>query len=106
MIRRHLKTLRLGLMALDWASATAIVLLASIVRFGDGQWMQIWHGLGLDIRVVAALFGVAWVSALWYQGLYTRTSRSPRMRSLSSPTGRRTGPTASREQPLELRAVK
>ena len=75
MIRRHLKTLRLGLVALDWASATAIVLLASIVRFGDGQWMQIWHGLGLDIRVVAALFGVAWVSALWYQGLYTLRSR-------------------------------
>ena len=67
--------LRLGLMAADWASATAVFLLASIARFGDGEWMAIWQRLGLDIRVVAALFGFAWVAALWFRGLYQLRTR-------------------------------
>lgn len=67
--------LRLGLVAADWASATGVFLLASIARFGDGEWLGIWQGLGLDIRVVAALFGLAWVSALWYRGLYQLRTR-------------------------------
>jgi len=67
--------LRLGLMAADWASAAAVFLLASIARFGDGEWMDIWQRLGLDIRVVAALFGLAWVAALWFRGLYQLRTR-------------------------------
>jgi exopolysaccharide biosynthesis polyprenyl glycosylphosphotransferase len=67
--------LRLGLMAADGASATAVFLLASIARFGDGEWMGIWQGIGLDIRVVAAIFGLAWVAALWYRGLYQLRTR-------------------------------
>jgi len=67
--------LRLGLMAADWASATAVFLLASIARFGGGEWMDIWQRLGLDIRVVAALFGLAWVAALWFRGLYQLRTR-------------------------------
>jgi exopolysaccharide biosynthesis polyprenyl glycosylphosphotransferase len=74
-IRRHLKTLRLGLMAADVASATAVFLLASIARFGDGESMEIWQGIGLDIRLVAALFGLVWVAALWYRGLYRLRTR-------------------------------
>jgi exopolysaccharide biosynthesis polyprenyl glycosylphosphotransferase len=74
-IRRHMMALRLGLVAADGASATAVFLLASIARFGDGQSMEIWQGLGLDIRVVAVLFGLAWVAALWYRGLYQLRSR-------------------------------
>jgi exopolysaccharide biosynthesis polyprenyl glycosylphosphotransferase len=74
-IRRHLMALRLGLMAADGASATVVFLLVSIVRFGDGEWMEIWGRIGLDIRLVAALYGTAWVGALWYQGLYRLRSR-------------------------------
>jgi len=74
-IRRHLMALRLGLLAADWASATAVLLLASRLRFGDGEWLQIWRRIGLDIRVVAAIFGLAWVAALWYRGLYRLRSR-------------------------------
>lgn len=50
-----LETLGLGLVTPDWASAMAVVLLASIIRFGGGEWMQIWQRLRLEIRVVAAL---------------------------------------------------
>ena len=67
--------LRLGLMAADWASATVVFLLASLARFGDGEWMDIWRRIGLDIRVVAALFGLAWVAALWFRGLYQLRTR-------------------------------
>src|ERR1035437_2676319 len=67
--------LRLGLVAADGASATSVFLLASIARFGDGQSIEIWQGLGLDIRVVAVLFGLAWVAALWYRGLYQLRNR-------------------------------
>ncbi len=67
--------LRLGLMAADAASATAVFLLASIVRFGDGEWMEIWQRIGLDIRLVAVPFGLTWVAALWYRGLYQLRTR-------------------------------
>jgi len=74
-IRRHLMALRLGLIAADWASATAVLLLVSLARFGDGEWLDIWRRLGLDIRIVATLYGLAWVAALWYQGLYQLRTR-------------------------------
>ena len=75
MIRRHLMALRLGLIASDWASATVVLLLASLARYGDGEWLEIWRRSGLDIRLVAALFGLAWVAALWYRGLYQLGTR-------------------------------
>jgi exopolysaccharide biosynthesis polyprenyl glycosylphosphotransferase len=67
--------LRLGLMLVDGMSAALVFLLASIARFGDGQWMEIWRGLGFDIRMVAAVFGITWVVALWYRGLYHLRTR-------------------------------
>ena len=67
--------LRLGLMVADGASATVVFLLVSRIRFGDGQWLGIWQQLGIDIRLAAALFGVAWVVALWYRGLYRLRAR-------------------------------
>ena len=67
--------LRLGLMAADGASATAVFLLVSLVRFGDGQWLAIWQQFGIDIRLAAVLFGVVWVAALWYRGLYRLRAR-------------------------------
>ncbi len=75
MIRRHLMALRLGLMAADGASATLVFLVVSRVRFGDGQWLGIWQGFGIDIRLAAVLFGIVWVVALWYRGLYRLRAR-------------------------------
>jgi exopolysaccharide biosynthesis polyprenyl glycosylphosphotransferase len=62
--------LRLALMLGDGVSAVLVFLFASLIRFGDGEAAGFWQRLGIDIRLAAALFGVAWVSALWSQGLY------------------------------------
>jgi exopolysaccharide biosynthesis polyprenyl glycosylphosphotransferase len=62
--------LRVALMLGDGVTAAAVFLLISFVRFGDGAWMTFWSRTGIDIRVAAILFGVAWVLALWYHGLY------------------------------------
>ena len=70
MIRRHLMALRLALMLGDGIIAVLVFLLVSLVRFGDGEAGEFWRRLGIDIRVAAILFGIAWVSALWSMGLY------------------------------------
>ena len=70
MIRRHMMALRLGLIVADGASATAVFLLVSIIRFGDGAGLATWDRLGIDVRLAAILFGIAWVVALWVEGLY------------------------------------
>jgi exopolysaccharide biosynthesis polyprenyl glycosylphosphotransferase len=75
MIRRHLLMLKLALMAADGVSATVVFVLVSFVRFGDGDVTQLWRLIGIDARVAAVLFGVAWVSALWYLGLYRMRAR-------------------------------
>jgi exopolysaccharide biosynthesis polyprenyl glycosylphosphotransferase len=67
--------LRLGLMVADGVSAMFVFLLVSLARFGDGQWLGIWQQLGIDIRLAAALFGIGWVVALWYHGLYRLRAR-------------------------------
>jgi exopolysaccharide biosynthesis polyprenyl glycosylphosphotransferase len=67
--------LRLGLMVADGASATIVFLLVSLARFGDGQWLGIWQQFGIDIRLAAILFGLVWVGALWYRGLYRLRAR-------------------------------
>ncbi len=75
MIRRHLMALRLALMLADGITAVLVFLVVSLVRFGDGEAAEIWERLGIDIRLAAALFGVAWVSALWSMGLYRLRAR-------------------------------
>lgn len=70
MIRRHLMALRLALMFADGVTAVLVFLLVSLIRFGDGEAAEFWRRLGIDIRVAAALFGVAWLVALWSGGLY------------------------------------
>lgn len=68
MIRRHLIALRLALMLGDGVSAALVFLLVSLIRFNDSEGF--WRHLGMDVRVAAILFGIAWVSALWFMGLY------------------------------------
>ena len=70
MIRRHMAALRLVLMLADGVAAALVLLLVSLIRFGDGDITEVWRGYGIDIRVGAAVFGVIWVAALWYEGLY------------------------------------
>jgi len=67
--------LRLGLMAADGASATALFLLVSLARFGDGEWIEFWNRLRIDIRFAAVVFGIVWVAALWYRGMYRLGNR-------------------------------
>jgi exopolysaccharide biosynthesis polyprenyl glycosylphosphotransferase len=70
MIRRHLMVLRLGLVVVDALSAALVFALVSLVRFGDGDSVELWSQIGIDIRVAAALFGISWVAGLWLLGLY------------------------------------
>jgi exopolysaccharide biosynthesis polyprenyl glycosylphosphotransferase len=70
MIRRYLMTLRLALMLGDGVSAAAVFLIVSFIRFGDDAWMIFWSRTGFDIRLAAIVFGIGWVVALWYHGLY------------------------------------
>jgi exopolysaccharide biosynthesis polyprenyl glycosylphosphotransferase len=67
--------LRIGLMLADGGTATFVFLAVSVARFGDGEWMAIWSRIGLDIKVVAVLFGLTWMSALWLVGLYRLRTR-------------------------------
>jgi exopolysaccharide biosynthesis polyprenyl glycosylphosphotransferase len=75
MIRRHMAALRFILMIADGIAAALVLLLVSLVRFGDGEVTDVWRGYGIDIRVGAAVFGVVWVAALWYEGLYRPWAR-------------------------------
>jgi len=70
MVRRHITALRLGLMSADAISAFGVFILVSILRFGPTNWEAYWASLGLDGRVVAALYGVGWITVLWLFGLY------------------------------------
>jgi len=67
--------LRIALMLGDAVSAVLIFLFVSFLRFGDGVSADLWRQVGVDIRLAAALFGLAWVTALWYLGLYALRAR-------------------------------
>jgi exopolysaccharide biosynthesis polyprenyl glycosylphosphotransferase len=75
MIRRHLLMLKLALMAADGVSATGVFVLVSFVRFGDGDVTELWRSMGIDVRIAAVLFGIGWVGALWFLGLYRMRER-------------------------------
>lgn len=62
--------LRLGLMIVDALSAALVFVLMSLVRYGDGDAAELWRQIGIDIRVGAGVWAVAWVVALWSLGLY------------------------------------
>jgi exopolysaccharide biosynthesis polyprenyl glycosylphosphotransferase len=70
MIRRHLMTLRLALMLGDGITAAFVFLVLSYIRFGSEAWMAFWTRTGIDLRLAAIIFGIGWVLALWYHGLY------------------------------------
>jgi exopolysaccharide biosynthesis polyprenyl glycosylphosphotransferase len=75
MIRRHLMALRIGLMLGDGASAVAVFLIVSLVRFRDGVASALWGDVGIDIRLAALVFALTWVIVLWSRGLYRLSVR-------------------------------
>jgi exopolysaccharide biosynthesis polyprenyl glycosylphosphotransferase len=69
-IRRHLAALRLLFMAADGLTAAGLFVAVSIVRFGSEAWQPTWVAAGIDGRLLAVAYGVAWVAATWLLGLY------------------------------------
>ncbi|MBA3688139.1 MAG: sugar transferase [Chloroflexi bacterium] len=61
----------------DWAAAALAFFAVSFVRFGDGQWIEFWQRLRIDISEAAFLFGLIWTFALWSQGLYAHRTKWP-----------------------------
>lgn len=75
MIRRHTTTLRLALMAADAASAVALFVVVSIIRFGLERWSSAWTDVGVDPIPLAAAFAATWTTILWVLGLYRLRAR-------------------------------
>jgi exopolysaccharide biosynthesis polyprenyl glycosylphosphotransferase len=67
--------LRVGLMLGDGATAVAVFLAVSALRFGDGDTRALWRAIGIDLWFAAALFAVTWVAVLWASGLYRLSVR-------------------------------
>lgn len=70
MVRRHLFALRLLLLTADAIVAALVFLTVRAVRLGDEEWTTMWGALGIDARLGALVYAVAWVTALWFLGLY------------------------------------
>ena len=81
MIRRHLMTLRVGLMLADYVLAVAVFWLVAAVRFGDGAS---WRAAGIDQTLGAFVFAGLWVTVMWASGplpaqrALARLDRGPR----------------------------
>src|SRR5436190_24185233 len=75
MIRRYITPLRLALMAADALSAVAVFFAISVLRFGPDNWKQVWDAVGVDARLLAAGYGLAWTVILWLFGLYRLRAR-------------------------------
>jgi exopolysaccharide biosynthesis polyprenyl glycosylphosphotransferase len=74
MIRRHLTALKLGLLAIDAASALAVFVAVSWIRLGS-DWRNDWRIVGVDPIALASLWAVVWVTALWLMDLYRLRAR-------------------------------
>lgn len=70
MIRRHVTALRLLFIAVDGLTAAGLFAVVSILRFGSNDWLTSWTAAGVDGRVLAVAYGIAWVGATWVLGLY------------------------------------
>ncbi len=70
MIRRHVRLLRLGLVAADALSAFLLFVLVVGLRFDYLDPAANWDVLGVDPAQLAAAYGVLWVASLWIVGLY------------------------------------
>jgi len=74
MIRRHATALRLSMAAVDFATAVAVFIGVSMVRFGT-EWRAAWEAAAGNPWLLAASYGVGWVAILWLLGLYRLRAR-------------------------------
>jgi exopolysaccharide biosynthesis polyprenyl glycosylphosphotransferase len=74
MIRRHVTTLRLAMMAADGLSALVLFVLVSRVRFG-ADWADPWLRAGIDPWLAAFAYAAGWVATLWLTDLYLLRAR-------------------------------
>ncbi len=70
LVRRHLFVLRLMLLAADAVMAAVFFLLLGNLRFGDAAWTTMWQALGMSDIAGALFYAAAWVTILWFLGLY------------------------------------
>ena len=74
MLRRHASGFRALLMLADAGLAFALLVVLSVLRFGE-NWLGIWRPLLEQPALVAVGYSLAWVAILWLQGLYRPRSR-------------------------------
>ena len=74
MLRRHAFGFRTLLMAADGLLAITLLVALSILRFGD-TWLTIWRPILDQPAIFALAYAVAWVVALWFNGLYRPRAR-------------------------------
>lgn len=69
LIRRHLFALSLALLVADAGVAALLFLTTRYVRFGETE-PSLWTALNVDLRIGLVLYAAAWVTTLWFLGLY------------------------------------
>jgi exopolysaccharide biosynthesis polyprenyl glycosylphosphotransferase len=74
MLRRHASGFRALLMLADGGLSIVLLVVLSLVRFGD-DWLGVWRPLLDQPAVVALGYAAAWVITLWLQGLYRPRAR-------------------------------
>ncbi|MEP7159281.1 MAG: sugar transferase [Chloroflexota bacterium] len=74
MVRRHTTALRASLMAADFLVATALFVLASMLRYG-AEWEGAWRRIGPDPWVAATGYGAGWLTLVLTNGLYRIRAR-------------------------------
>jgi exopolysaccharide biosynthesis polyprenyl glycosylphosphotransferase len=74
MLRRHASGFRTLLMVADGLLAIALLILVSVIRFGD-IWLTVWRPVVEQPVILAIGYAAAWVGALGFQGLYQPRAR-------------------------------
>ena len=74
MLRRHAFGFRTLLMLADAGLAILLLVVLSIARFGD-QWLATWRPVLEQPVVFAVGYALAWVTVLWFHGLYRPRAR-------------------------------
>lgn len=75
MIRRHATGFRALLMAFDAGLTAAVLVLASVWRFGADHWADIWRDVIPIPELFLAAYALTWVVALTINGLYRPRAR-------------------------------
>jgi hypothetical protein len=74
MLRRHAIRFRTALMLLDAGLAGVLLVVLSVLRFGD-DWSIYWRNIVPEPIALPILLGAGWVAILSYFGLYRPRAR-------------------------------